>query len=306
LQPNGFVTNCQTAASAPGASYTAKAPRTPPTATSSGTVNIDSQPFCVGAFLLAGSAVAALDNSPGKIVTLSGAFPSAVTIDLGANYRLSNAMVVPYLDRAYRYRIDTSTDNVHWTLVVDRTTNTATGSRLDDFTGGTVNARYARLTVTGVYGVVTNVANIQGFAVYDRYAPRVDLARGKPTAGSSTLSGFPATNATDGSSTTWWSSAAVPTASIGQTLLVDLGAITPINAVRVFSRAGAGPRHIIVSVKASGSTYTTVASVDLPNAEGPGTVVFPAINARWVRVSTNSSYSTSTVSVEQLEVFKSP
>ena len=328
LQSNGFVTNCQGPGTGPRSSYTATAPRTPPTSTSSGTVNVDSPPFCVGAFLLAGSAIAQLTSSPstrrpvaytgqqvgneasrvndGDVTTQWSAagFPQAVTIDLGANYRLSNAMVVPYLDRAYRYRIETSTDNVAWQLVVDQTANTSTGSRLDDFTPGTVNARYARLTVTGVYGVNTTSASIQEFAVYDRFDPRVDLARARPTLGTTTLSGYPASNATDGSSTTWWSAANAPTTSSPQNVRVDLGASKPIDTVRVFSRAGYGPHHITISVSTTGSTYSTVASVDFADAEGPSAVMFPRVNARYVRLTSTSSYSASTVSVEQFEVFR--
>lgn len=197
LQPSGFVTNCQGPGGSPGPSYSAKSPRIAPTANSSGTVNVDSPPFCVGAFLLAGAAVAQLTSSPstGRPVVYTGqqvgyearrvddgdvttrwsasGFPKVVTIDLGANYALSNAMVVPYLDRAYRYRIETSTDNAHWRLVVDATTNTRPGSRLDDFASGTVSVRYARLSVIGVYGVVTSWVSIQEFAVYDRFSPHV-------------------------------------------------------------------------------------------------------------------------------------
>jgi rhamnogalacturonyl hydrolase YesR len=191
LQPSGFVTDCQGADSTPGASYTATSPRTKQSSTSAGTVNVDSPPFCVGAFLLAGAQVAQLITSPstgrpavatgqavvgyeagrvddGDVTTrwsVSG-FPQSVTIDLGSNKSLSNAKLVPYLDRAYRYRVQTSTDNTHWTTVIDRTTNTATGSRLDAFTTGAVSARYVRLTVVGVYGVSTSWVSIQEFAVY--------------------------------------------------------------------------------------------------------------------------------------------
>jgi rhamnogalacturonyl hydrolase YesR len=188
LQPSGFVTNCQGPGGSPGVSYLGKVPRTAPTSTSSGTVNADSPPYCVGAFLLAGTAVAALQTSPstGRPVTATGqqvgneathindgdvttrwsanVFPKAVTIDLGANRQLTNSMVVPYADRAYRFRIETSTDKVHWRLAVDHSTTTIRGSRLDDLTP--VTARYVRLTVTGVYGTSTTWTSIQEFAVY--------------------------------------------------------------------------------------------------------------------------------------------
>jgi len=196
LKSSGFVTSCQGPGVGPNRPYTASAPRTARTSTSSGTVNTDSPPFCVGAFLLAGSEIAQLTSSPstGKPVTFTAQqvgnearrvndgnvttrwsaekFPQSVTIDLGAVYALSNAMVVPYLDRAYRYRIQLSTDKVNWKTVVDRTTNTSKGTRLDDFSAGTVNAHYARLTVTGVYGTSTTWVSIQEFAVYDRFRPQ--------------------------------------------------------------------------------------------------------------------------------------
>jgi hypothetical protein len=191
-QMDGFITDCQPQGTAPASSYTAKAPRIPATTSSSGSVNDDSPPFCVGAFLLAGSQVAKLTAAlstgcpvgytaqqtgnearrvdDGDVTTRWSAsgFPEAVTVDLGANRILSNAMVVPYLNRAYRYRIETSTDKVHWQSVVDRTSNTSTGTRLDDFATGPVSARYARLTVIGVSGTATNWVSIQEFAVYDR------------------------------------------------------------------------------------------------------------------------------------------
>jgi rhamnogalacturonyl hydrolase YesR len=190
LQPSGFITDCQTVGLGPAASYTATSPQTEQTSTSSGTVNDDEPPFCAGAFLLAGAQVAQLIPSPstGRPVTYTSqqvgneasrvddgnvttrwsasGFPQAVTIDLGANTSVSNAKVVPYLDRAYRYRVETSTDNVHWVTVIDRTANTTTGSLIDNFTTGPVSARYVRLTVTGVFGVSTTWASIQEFAVY--------------------------------------------------------------------------------------------------------------------------------------------
>ena len=190
LQPSGFVTDCQTVGVGPAASYTATSPQVAQTSTSSGSVNSDEPPFCAGAFLLAGAQVAQLITSPstgkpvaftsqqvgneasrvndGNVTTRWSAsgFPESVTIDLGANTQISNAKVVPYLDRAYRYTVATSTDDVHWTTVIDRSANTTGGSLIDAFTTGAVSARYVRLTVTGVYGVSTTWASIQEFAVY--------------------------------------------------------------------------------------------------------------------------------------------
>ncbi|MWV47837.1 hypothetical protein GRS96_00940 [Rathayibacter sp. VKM Ac-2803] len=75
LQPSGFVTGCQAVGFQPAKSYTAAAPRTAPTASSAGTLIADSPPFCVGAFLLAGSAIAAL-SSPGTPTPTPTATPT--------------------------------------------------------------------------------------------------------------------------------------------------------------------------------------------------------------------------------------
>jgi rhamnogalacturonyl hydrolase YesR len=63
LQPSGFVSRCQNVGDRPGTPYQGTAPRTPASATSPGTLHTDSPPFCVGAFLLAGSAVAGLPGA---------------------------------------------------------------------------------------------------------------------------------------------------------------------------------------------------------------------------------------------------
>ena len=63
LQSSGFLSRCQNVGDRPGTPYTGAAPRTPASSTSPGTLHTDEPPFCTGAFLLAGSAVAALTDS---------------------------------------------------------------------------------------------------------------------------------------------------------------------------------------------------------------------------------------------------
>jgi hypothetical protein len=97
-------------------------------------------------------------------------------------------MVVPYLDRAYRYRIESSTDKTTWRLLVDRSSNTTQGSLLDDFS--TVSARYVRLTVVGVSGVSTTWASIQELAVYPPTAAATTTTYASDTFTRSVTSGF--------------------------------------------------------------------------------------------------------------------
>ena len=330
LTSSGFLTDCQSYAGEPGPPYTGTAPRVAATATSSGTVNDDSPPFCVGAFLLAGSEMGTLTGSmstssplsatnqqgsdyayravDGDVTTRWSAvgFPQSLTVDLGQLYRASNAAVVPYADRAYRYRIDTSTDGVNWLLVADRRTTTATGSKVDNFTQGTVSLRFARLTVTGVSGIATDWIRIQEFAVHDRYRPRPNLTLGGTTAAISSAAGYPPANATDNRSETFWVSAQEPSAAQPQSITADLRAVLPINTVQVVSRPGFGPRDIAVTGSADGLTWTTLATATLPNTEGPHLMLVPPFLARWVRLVMTSSYSVGNVQVAELDARRAP
>jgi rhamnogalacturonyl hydrolase YesR len=188
LMPSGFLTSCQPQGIGPAASYTAPAPRTAPTATSSGTVQADSPPFCVGAFLMAAAQVAWLvptlsagrpvvataqetgNEAPrvvdGDVTTRWSAkgFPQAVTVDLGTTQTVGGAMVTPYLDRAYRYVLESSVDGAGWAVLADRRSDPTSGSQLLDVTP--TSARYVRLTVTGVVADPTTWVSIQELAVY--------------------------------------------------------------------------------------------------------------------------------------------
>lgn len=190
LQPSGFVTDCQPMGTRPAAPYVGSAPAVAPTSTSAGSVNADSPPFCVGAFLLAATEVAQLVDawSTGRPVTCSAqqagseasrvndgdvttrwsapGFPQSVTLDLGSARPVASSMVVTFADRAYGYRIEASPDRRRWRMLVNRSTNTSPGTRVDDFRPGAGTARFVRLTVVGVSADPTTWVSIQEFAVY--------------------------------------------------------------------------------------------------------------------------------------------
>lgn len=329
LQPSGFLSYVQAPGAGPVPPYTGTGPRQAPTSTSPGTLPADSPPFGVGALLLAGSQVALLTPpmSAGRPVTataqqmgneashaVDGAwstrwsapgFPQTLTVDLGDRYRASNAMVTPYLDRPYQYRVETSVDGVHWSLALDRTGNTAGGTHADAFPAGTVDLRYARLTVTGLAGNATTWVSIDEFGVYDRYAPRPNLAHGKPTSATSEGPGQPAPLATDNTSATFWVGYPAPSATAPQDLTVDLQAPVTVDTVRVFSRAPWGPAAVTVLASVDGTSWSTVAAVTLPNAEGPHTIAVPPTPARWLRLRSTTSYSATNVQVEEFEAYGS-
>jgi rhamnogalacturonyl hydrolase YesR len=331
LASNGFLRFCQPPGVGPGAPYTGTGPRTAPTTSSAGTLNADSPPFCVGAFLLAGAEIAKLARNKarfqiysvtatgqqvgnearnavdGKIATRWSAsgFPQSLTVDVGLQL-VSNMMVVPYQGRAYKYRIETSTDNVTWRLAVDKTANITAGTAVDNVIGGRVLARYVRLTVTGASGAPTTWVSIAELGVYDRiFRLGSDYALRQPTIATSAQSTGAASRATDGDPATSWSSAAVPTPANPQNITVQLseGAYGQFDNITWYSRAGSGPRTVNVQASTNGTTFTTVATVSVGNSEGPWTVIVPfAVEATHVRLSITGSYSTSTVSLNQIEV----
>jgi hypothetical protein len=78
----------------------------------------------------------------------STTWPQSWTVDLGAFKSLSKMDIAWYsgATRAYKYRIEVSSDNTAFTTVVDKTSNRVFGNTSDVFAA---SARYVRVTVTG-------------------------------------------------------------------------------------------------------------------------------------------------------------
>jgi hypothetical protein len=78
----------------------------------------------------------------------SAAYPQWWRVDLGANHALTKTDINWYgsANRAYKYKIEVSTNDSTYTTVVDKTGNTTYGDTSDSFTA---TARYVRVTVTG-------------------------------------------------------------------------------------------------------------------------------------------------------------
>jgi hypothetical protein len=75
-------------------------------------------------------------------------YPQWWRVDLGANKSLSRLDTSWYssANRAYKYKIEVSTDDISYSTVVDNTGNTTFGDTSNSFTA---TARYVRITVTG-------------------------------------------------------------------------------------------------------------------------------------------------------------
>ena len=86
-------------------------------------------------------------------------------VDLGKNISLTQSQIV-WLNtgKAYKYKIETSTDNINWNLSVDKTQNVnILAIQTDDFKA---LARYVRITITGGTGT-NNKVGFNEFRLFD-------------------------------------------------------------------------------------------------------------------------------------------
>lgn len=123
------------------------------------------------------------------------AYPQWIRVDLGSVALLNKTEMVPYLNRAYTYKVETSLDGTTFTQVVDRADNTTESAFFAD-SFAPVSARYVRLTVTGCSGSYTgtwsSIAELRVFGLHATsvmppifsLTPSVDAhVKGEPGAG---------------------------------------------------------------------------------------------------------------------------
>lgn len=107
----------------------------------------------------------------GDSVTRWSAYPCPqwLTVDLGAVYNLNKTELLPYQNRAYKYKIEVSGDGIQYTPLVDKTGNTIGGAVIAD-SFDAVSARYVKLTVIGCHGYTGGWASIHEFRVLEASA----------------------------------------------------------------------------------------------------------------------------------------
>jgi len=108
----------------------------------------------------------AVDDNNGTLwKAASSDMPQSLIVDLGKIQPIKRVMIqFEYPTYYYQYKIEVSTDSVHWMLFSDKTTNRRCGSPMID--DHDTPARYVRLTVTGTekQGMIPAVWNLK---VYD-------------------------------------------------------------------------------------------------------------------------------------------
>lgn len=180
------------------------------------------------------------------------------------------------------------------------------GSNLapDTYTG-TAAAIYApSVTTVRLNGSIIpyNAVGNNIYAVRDNTAPRNVASSGTMSATSSQGS-YPPSKANDADTGTFWVSSALPTAQTPQYLTCDLGSTASVSRVNIYPRVGYGPQNIAVEVSTDGSNYVQVAAAVLPNTEGPHSVLFDPVDARYVRLRIATSHNAYNVQIKEFEIY---
>ncbi|MFF4750385.1 discoidin domain-containing protein [Streptomyces sp. NPDC002514] len=110
--------------------------------------------------------------------------PSWIQVDLGAQYDVSGAITTFEKASGYKYRIEVSPDEVHWTTLDDHTGSDTTAQTTYSPAERETDGRYVRLTVTGSSGNGGSLYELQVYGTAlppsgDHTAPD---APGQPTA----------------------------------------------------------------------------------------------------------------------------
>jgi alpha-galactosidase len=139
----------------------------------------------------------------------SATFPQWWKVDLGAGYSLSRMDINWYssANRAYKYKIEVSGDDSTYTMVIDKTGNTAFGDTSDTFSA--TGKRYVRVTVTGC-SASGGYASAYEFKVYG--------SSGSTSTPASTPTSTPTPTPTSASTST-------PTPTPGSWTGIDIGAV---------------------------------------------------------------------------------
>ena len=190
-----------------------------------------------------------------------GTWPSTLSVDLGAADSLSSVAVsIPstWPTRTQTLSVLGSTNDSSWTTLVSSATYTWSSSNSNNVSitlpSGTSD-RYVELDFTA--NNVQNGAQVAEFDVYGTSNP--DLALNESVTASSATSGFPATNAVDGNTSTYWEST---DGTWPSTLAVNLGSAQTLGQVVVDLPSTWPTRTQTLSVLGStnGSSWTTLVS----------------------------------------------
>jgi len=218
-----------------------------------------------------------------------------IYVDLGSVYTINR--VVLRWETAYGrgYKLQVSTDASTWSDVYSTTTG---DGGVDDITLSTPGTgRYLRM-------LGTQRATTFGYSLYELEvygAPVTNLALTKPAVASTSYTGFPASNVTDGNPSSRWSSQY----SDSQWLYVDLGSVYTIKQVVLRWEAAYG-RGYKLQVSNDASTWSDVYSTTTGDGGVDDLTLTSPVSGRYVRMLGTQRATTFGYSLYELEVYGAP
>jgi hypothetical protein len=218
------------------------------------------------------------------------------TVDLGSIKSITRGTQVMWEQsgKVYKYKIETSHDNVNWTLQVDKTNNSSTDQIQNDAFYDT--ARYVRITVTGLASGVW--ASFYDFKVLGE---TLNLAENRAASTDSTLTGFPVSSGVDGNSISRWSAA---DQAAGHWVTVDLGDIKNIayGTQVSFEKSGVAYQYKIETSKDNTNWTLKADKTNNTSTEQVQTDYFTD-SARYVRMTVTGVPSGANASIYDFKVF---
>lgn len=148
----------------------------------------------------------------------SSSYPQWWRVDLGSDHSLTKADIYWYsaANRSYKYQVQTSSDDINWKTIIDRSARTSTGDTSDTLTG---SARYVRVYITK-----SNAGWASFFEVIIHGTPTGPTttadSQGLPATSSSYQTGNETSKGNDGNVNTRW---AASSSSYPQWWRVDFG-----------------------------------------------------------------------------------
>ncbi len=174
------------------------------------------------------------------------------------------------------------------------------------FTPSVTGAQSAVYSITGDDGQGAIAVQLTGTGVTG--TGTTNIAAGKPTASSSTQSGFPASNVTDGDVNSYWEST---NNVFPQWVQVDLGTATSVGKVtlKLPPATAWATRQQTLSVQGStdGTNFATIVASTAytfdPSTGNTVDISFPATNARYLRANITANTGWPAGQVSDFEVF---
>jgi hypothetical protein len=241
-------------------------------------------------------------------------YPQTLTVDLGASVSLTSIVLDLPPSGAWSTRTQTlsvlgSTNGSSYSTVVASagyTFNPSTGNTVTITLPSGTSARFVELSFTNNTG--WSAAQLSEFEIFGPQAS-TDLVQGVPIVSSSTASGYPATNAVDGNTSSYWESQ--DGLSYPQTLTAELPSATSINQVVLdlppSSAWSTRTETLSVLGSTNGSTYTTLVGSATytfnPATGNTVTITFTATSVQYLELQFTANSGWSAAQLAELEAF---